>query len=87
MTIVSILHIEIKPMGPLVILLRIDDGVYVCICTVYSSVFKEFTQHAFVYESDFSKVENSECCGAIIDNILYAPICVPEGKDKKSKLH
>ena len=37
------------------ILLIIDYGVYVCICIVYSYVFKEFTEHAFVYDSHFQK--------------------------------
>ena len=55
-------------MGPMATLLLIDDGIYVCICTVYSSVFKEVIQHTFVYESRFSTKEKSECCGAIIDN-------------------
>ena len=56
-------------MSAMGILLVIYDGVYVCIYTVYSSVFKEVTQHAFVYEIHFSAKEKSECGGAIIDNI------------------
>ena len=74
-------------MGAMGILMIIDDGVYVCICNVYSSVFKEITQHAFVYDSHFSTRNKSECCGAIIYNISYAPICILEGKYIKSKLH
>ena len=35
MTISSVLHIEKEPMGPVGILLTIDDGVYVCICSVF----------------------------------------------------
>ena len=72
-------------MGAMGILLIIDDGVYVCICTVYSYVFKKVSQHAFVYDSHFSTKYKSEWCGAIIENISYAPICVLEGKDRKSK--
>ena len=30
-------------------------GVYVCICTVYSSIFKEVTKYTFVYDSRFSE--------------------------------
>ena len=41
MTIASVLNIDREKMGAMGILLVIDDGVYVCICTVYSSVFKE----------------------------------------------
>ena len=72
-------------MGVMVILLVLDDGVYVCICTVYSSVFKEYQQHAFVYNSHLSALDKSECFGAIIDNIAYAPTCVMEEKDRKTE--
>ena len=41
---------------------------------------KKVTQHAFVYDSDFSTKEKSECCDSIIDNRSYAPICVMEEK-------
>ena len=67
------------------ILLVIDDGVYVCICTLYYSVFKEVTQHAFVYDSHFLPLKKSELCGAIIDNISYALICVLKEKYRKIK--
>ena len=50
----AVLHIEREKMGTLVILMRINDGVYVCICSVYSKILKEFTQHAFVYDSYFT---------------------------------
>ena len=65
--------------------MRTDDGVHLCNCTVYFYVSKKFTQHAFVFGSHFSTKSKSECCGAIIDNILYLPICVLEGKDRKRK--
>ena len=73
-------------MGNMGILLEIYDGVYVCICKLYSSVFKEYTQHAFIYDSHISLLDKIGCCGAIIDNISYAPICVLEVKDIKSKI-
>ena len=37
-TIAPVLNIELQKMGPLGILMIIDDGVYVCICTVYLKV-------------------------------------------------
>ena len=80
MSIVLVLNIEREQTGPLGILVRIDDGVYVCICTVYSKVLKQHTQHVFVYDSYFSTKVKSACRGAIIDNRTYAPICVLEGK-------
>ena len=54
MTIAPVLNIEREKMGTIGILLRIDDGVYVYNCTVYSYVLKHHTQHAFVYDSYFS---------------------------------
>ena len=72
-------------MGAMKMFLIIDDVVYVYICTVYSSVFKEVSQNTFIYDSHVSTKDNSECCGEIIDNRLYAPICVLEKKDRKSK--
>ena len=72
-------------MGCMKILLRINDGVYVFICSVYSNILKEFTQHAFVYDSYFSTKLNGACHGAIIDNRRYAPIFVLEEKDRETK--
>ena len=65
--------------------MRIDDGVYVWNCTVYSDTFKQHTQHAFFNDSHFLTTEKSACRGAIIDNRTYAPISVLEGKDRTSK--
>ena len=77
-----VLYIDRDKMGNLGILIRINDGVYVCICSVYSNIQKECTQHAFVYDSYFTTTGNSACQGAIIDNRRYAPICVLEEKDR-----
>ena len=85
MTIVPILNIGREKMGAMGILPKIYDGVYVFICTVYYYVLKKVTQHTFVYDSHFSKKQNSECCGAIVDKISYVPICVLKGKDRRIK--
>ena len=85
MTIAPVLNIEREKMVPLRITMRIDDGVYVCNCTVYSNALKGHTQHAFFYDSHFSPKEKSACRGAIIDNRTYASICVLEEKDRTSK--
>ena len=71
MTIAPVLNIDREKMGTLGILVKIDDTVYVCNCTVYSYVLKQFAQHTFFYDSSFSTKEKSECCGAIIDNISH----------------
>ena len=84
-TIAPVFNIEREKMGPLIILMRIDDGVYVCNFTVYSDALKQHTQHALVYDSNFSTTENSAFRGAIIYNRTYAPICVLEKKDRTSK--
>ena len=63
----------------------INDCVYVCIRRVYSHVFKKYTSHSFIYDSYFSKLDNSEGCGAIIDNRSYAPFCVLEEKYRTRK--
>ena len=76
--IAPVLGIEREKMGPLGILLRINDDVYVCICSVYSNILKQWAQHAFVYDSYFKTKVNSACHGAIIDNRRYAPIYVME---------
>ena len=75
-TIAPVLNIEREPMGPLGILMRIYDGFYVCIYTVYSKTLKKHTQHAFVYDRYFSTKVKSAWRGAIIDNKTYAPICI-----------
>ena len=64
--------------------MRINDGVYVCICYVYSNILKQWTQHAFFYDSYFTATVNNACQGAIIDNIRYAPICVLEEKYRET---
>ena len=76
--------IEREKMGTLGILMRINDGVYVCICSVYSKILKLWTQHAFLYDSYFTTKVNSACQGAIIDNRRYASICVMDEKDIKT---
>ena len=53
--IAPLLNIEREEMGTMGIVMIIDDGVYLCICTVYSYVLKKFTQHASVYGGHFSK--------------------------------
>ena len=77
-TIAPVWSIEIEKIGSMGILLKIDDGVYVCINTFYTATLKQFTQQECFYDSHFLTKEKSECCGTIIDNRSYAPICVLE---------
>ena len=41
-------------MGTLGIPLKTDDGVYEYICTIYTAILKQLTQHVFVSDSHFS---------------------------------
>ena len=41
MTIATVLNTEIDKMGTMGILLKIDDCVYVCICTIYTKILKK----------------------------------------------
>ena len=56
-TIARVLNIDREKMGDMGILLIIDDGVYLYICTVYSSIFKEVTQNTFSYNIHLSTKE------------------------------
>ena len=80
----AVLDIEREIMGTLGILMRIYDGVYVCICSVYSKILMEYTEHAFVYDSYFTTTGNNGFQGAIIDNRRHAPICVLKKKYKET---
>ena len=82
MNIAPVFNIEREQMCNLKILQRINDGVYACIFYVYSKFLKQFTLHAFVYDSYFSTGVKSACRGAIIENRRSSPICVLEVKDR-----
>ena len=71
MNIAPVLNIDREKMGTIGILLIIDDGVYVCICTVFSYVLKEYKQHSFVYYSHFQQKRrvNTVVQSLIIDHM------------------
>ena len=83
--IAPVLGIDRDKMRSFGILMRINDGVYVCICSIYSKILKQWTKHAFFYDRYFTKKVKSVRQGEIIDNRRYAPICVLEGKDRETK--
>ena len=67
------------------ILRQIDDGFYICICTM-TTVDNIYTaSHAFVFDSHFKQFGAKIYCDTLIDNIKYAPIYVLDKKDRKSK--
>ena len=59
MTITPNMKLEREETVAIRVLLVIYDDVYVCIYKVYSSVLKEYTSHAFVYDGNFSLLEKS----------------------------
>ena len=73
-----------KTWGAACILIKFNDGVYICICNIKSDEYKStesdeyksWTKHAFGYDGNFKPLNQSKCCGDIIDNRADAPICV-----------
>ena len=57
--IVPVLGIEREKIVPLGIQLRINDGAYVFVCSVYSNILKQWTQHTFFFDSYFMTKVNS----------------------------
>ena len=62
-----------------------NDGVYICVCNVQNVKYDLWKKHAFVYDSHYKPLHQTECCGVLIDNVADAPICVLEDKDRESK--
>ena len=45
------------------------------------------TKYEFVYDSYFKPLHQWKYCGDLINNIKYAPICVPEDKYRGTKIN
>ena len=73
--------IEREPWGTASILKRVSYGVYICTCLVRSYEYKYKTKHAFIFDSHFKPLHQSNVFGDLIDNRADAPICVLEDKD------
>ena len=82
-----VIIIERKAWVTASIIRRVNGGVYICTCLVRSDEYMCKTKHAFVYDSHFKPLHQSECFGGIIDNIVDAPICVLEDKDTDKNLN
>ena len=79
--------IEMQPWGADSILRIVNDGVYICTCSVRSDEYKCKKKHAFVFDSHFKPLHQSKCYGDLIDNIYDAPICVMEDKEIETKIN
>ena len=66
--------------GVAIILIRVNDGVYICKCSVKYDEYKCMTKHASIFDIHLKTLHQSKCCGAQIDNKADAPICVFEDK-------
>ena len=66
MTVAPELNSDREKIVTLGILLKIDNGVYVCKFNIYTAILKQFTQHGFIYYIHFSTRDKSELCGAMV---------------------
>ena len=82
MNITPVSGIEEVAWGAVSILRRVNYGVYIYVCNVNNVKYNLWTKHAFVYESHYIPLHQTECCGVLIDNRADAPICVLEDKDR-----
>ena len=64
--------VEIETWGAASILRRVNDGVYICTCSVKYDEYKCMTKHAFSFDIHFKPLHESKYCGALIDNISDA---------------
>ena len=71
--------------GAASILKTVNDGVYICICNVHNVKYDLWKKHAFVYEIHYKPLNQTDCCGVLIDNRADATICVLENKDRAKK--
>ena len=77
--------IEIEPWGVACILIKVNDGVFVCTCNAKSDEYNFSTRHAFFYYSRFKPLHQQKCCGDLIGNIAGANIFVLEDKYIETK--
>ena len=82
MRVTPVFGIEIEPWVEACIMIKVNDGVYICICNVKSDEYECWTKHAFVYDSHFKPLYQSKCCGDLLDNWSGSPIFVLEHKDR-----
>ena len=82
-----VFQIEREPWGAASILKAVNVGVYICSCSFRSDEYMCKTKHAFVYNSHFKQLHQSNYCGDLIDNISDAPNCVLEDKDRETNLN
>ena len=79
--------IEREPWSAACILIKVNNGVYICICYVKYDEYKCWTKNAFVYDSQFKPLHQLKCCGDLIYNRADSPICVLEDKYRETKLN
>ena len=58
-----VLNTEREQWGTCSVLRKVNDGVYICSCSVISEEYMCKTKHAFVYDKKFKPLEKQECLG------------------------
>ena len=71
-----VLNIEGEQCGACSILIKFDDGVYICSCSFRYERYLCKKKYAFVYNSNLKPLHQPKCCGCVLDNREDAPICV-----------
>ena len=79
--------IESEPWCAASIIIIVNNGVYICTCSVRHDEYNCKKKHAFVYDSQFKPSHQSNLVGALIDNRYDAPICVLEDKERDTNLN
>ena len=82
-----VIIIEKEPGGASIILIIVNDGVYICKCSVISDEYICKTKYAFVYYSNLRPLHQSKCCGDLIYNISDVPIVVLGDTARERKLN
>ena len=85
MYVTPVLGIEQVAWGAASILRRVNDGVFICTCNVQSVEYNCWTNNEFFYNRNFKPLQQTKCCGVLIDNRADAPICILEDKYIESK--
>ena len=76
MTVKPVLNTEREKWGAIIILIKVDYGVYMCTCSVQSEYYHIKTKHLFLNDSYFKKLNQQKCFGDLVHNRLDAIMCV-----------
>ena len=84
MAVTSVLNIEVEKWGAISILRKVDYGVYICTYSVQYEDYQIKKKHEFLRHL-IQTFHQPKCCGAPIDNRVYAHVCVIYENVRESK--